>query len=458
MPENKKQKIYFIPLYYYLTVPDFQSILATFTPLSLNEKYEIKLLDIQTEKTLIQLNKNIGSNISKLLYETVPFEVKSKTVKSSNNVFSVLKDTFLLYIRKNILLKFLKKKILDNDVIYLILTLPYLLVRLILKKPLYKDIFNFLKKQNPAAIIVSSDLANINIRFILLAAHLQKIPILIYWMGDIESKKESLSYSILNTYIKKYQRYSYFRAVHFNENYNNILGLYAYDATIFVSNNIAKKKLLQAGIEDHRIKIIITQKQPIVNYEDNKTNSLKNHKFIVYYTENLSSIYGNSYLKDLHNSLSELFSQIYKDHGIISIVRPHPMERKGKVNQTLIQQYFNRPGILIDHELSLDYLVQNSVVNIAHFSKVLLDCLLTGNNILSINIQGCDRSFIPNAGYNLLKVQSLDILRETLYKLLMDQEFSILFKKESALLRENLLKGAVPFEIAFQEVLNKKAI
>lgn len=454
MTKISKQKIYFIPLYYYLSIPDFEKILTIFNTSPLGKTYDIKVLNIQNEKNLLNLNTQIETTLSDHLYETAPFIVKQKNMNYIDNKLDFI-NFYWKKIKQNIrnskLLKTFKKNILDNDLIFNILISPYHLFMLLLKKNLYKEIFDFLKYENPATIIVSSDLANINIRFMLLAAHTLKIPILIYWMGDIENKKESSE----KTYLQRFKKYSYKRAVYFNEIHNNIIGMYANDATIFVSNSIAKQKLINADIQSDRIKIITPNRQTIQSLS-NDPYELSQTKFIVFYTENLKSIYGEDYLVQLHTFLAKLFSELHNQYGVQCIVRPHPMERKGNLYEKFIQQPFNQTGVIIDSILPLDYLMQNSFVNIAHFSKVLLDAVLVENNILSINIQECSRTFIPVNSYHLLEVRTMDDIRKVLTNLLSDKEFFIKFKKENMQLKEQLLKGAEPFEIAFRHLIDKK--
>lgn len=498
------EKIYFVPLYDYLSVPDFNKILHAIDSSTLKDFYEIKLMDMQTDQSIVNANSRFNIKLPDYLLEPSPFalNLKKKTPSPIKLTFEqkidrwrdimqsyrdVRKHTLVHFFRKNNFLRKAKHPFLISTLKYTV-HLSYLLLFLVYKillfcvkitrktkrgiknsvlpgvtvkgsYALFHEIYNFLKYQKPKCLIVSSDLANVNIRMAIASAKLLKIPVIVFWMGDIEKKRGSVSKEAMNRFLIKIEplfpyQISYFRALVFNENFLNIFGYYACDATLFVSNSIAKEKLLIAGIKAEKIKIVAFKENAVIHKEE--LSGLHYKKFIVFYTENLKSIYGEKYIVTLHKFLGELFSKLYKEYGIHFVIRPHPRERTGELYDTFIQECFSEEGIIIDKELPIEYLMENALLNIAHFSKVLLDSIVMGKSILSINILQDNRTFIPEKRYRFIEAQSFDDIRNILQKFLQNGGAWDEFRAEYENLHTWLLNGAEPFENAFQQVLNRK--
>lgn len=489
MTEMQKHTVYFVPLYYYLSIPDFEKLFSFFNTSSLRNHYEIKLLDIQTNRSICTFNNNYHLNNLENSFESIPFLSKSPVKEKREKRFSLSLNNIVFLLNRISGHEIVKQKKYKRIISYLV-WIPTIIIIFISRffhsifkifknnfqriqaihiqilhdlfkeYPPFTSIYQHLKYNKPAAIFVTSDLACINIRFTLAAAHLLNIPVIIYWMGDIEKPQVSIQKAYLNKILfrfeKKHRSLAYFRALLFNENKFNTFGAYAYNATLMVANKIAKQKLIDSGIKKERIQII-TQNKSDMKSSSNTQYNLEHTKLIVFYTENLQSIYGEDYLVRLHTFLANLFVELHNKYGVQCIVRPHPMERHGNLYEKLIRKPFEQNGIIIDTTLPLNYLMHNALVNIAHFSKVLLDALLERDSILSINIQECNRTFIPKGEYHLLEARNTDAIHETLIKLLNNQQFYQQFKDEHTRLREQLLEGAEPFETAFRHLIDKKA-
>lgn len=540
MNDNQKmEQIYFVPLYYYLAVPDFNKIHNAVQTSALKASYTIKLVDLQTNTSILEANNNFSSHLEalkiehafpmpqpeSLLYNSSPYSrfivgyIKSLKLSIKKNLIKIIllkkqgtkwlksrlkpkRDFSLLFSRNAKGQITIRKKILTPPLQKIItflkwvirwvtfsLKLPIYLFLLLLRNitklfvdnivitiknilrdiltlsdhsKLFHKIYHFLAEQKPACVIVNSDLGNINIRMTIASAKLLNIPVIIFWMGDIEKKKGSLTREWMNKfliYLEHFVPYhtACLRAVFFNETFLNIFGYFAYDATILVSNTIAKQKLLDEGIKPNKIKIV-TFKMNRVFDPKNLCESVKK-RFIVFYTENLSSIYGEEYLICTHKALAELFAELHRQFNVQFIIRPHPMERRGDLYKKFILECFHGEGIIIDQGFSIEYLIENSLLNIAHFSKVLLDTLLTGKRIYSINILNDNRTFIPEGKYPSLEARSIDDIRKALQQFLSSNEnFNRVFHEEHDKLRKWLLNSAQPFENAFQEIMTKKVI
>lgn len=535
-------QIYFVPLYYYLAVPDFNKIHDALHASALDESYTVKLVDLQTNKSIIDANNQFKNYLDALHIEHVFSISQLETVQYHSSPYSGFITVYIKPLKlsvKKILKRIISlkkwgtewlksslkpqkyfspwfsrstngqktigKKVLKPSTkknlrkmiallkwgtqwlifslkfpIYLLVLLLRNIIKLLVNNliiikntvkdilalnahsKLFHKIHHFLAERNPSCIIVNSDLGNINIRMAIASAKLLNIPVIIFWMGDIEKKKGSPVREWSNKFLISCEHFfpypiGFLRAVWFNEIFLNIFGFFANDATIFVSNSIAKQKLLDEGIKPKKIKIVTLETNPVIHPKS--SHQLEDKQFIVFYTENLSSIYGKEYLIQTHKSLGELFTELHKQFNVQFIIRPHPMERSGELYKKFITECFRGEGIIIDPGFSIEYLKDNALLNIAHFSKVLLDTLLGGKLIYSINILNDSRTFIPKGRYPALEARSIHDIRTTLQKILSKNEnFNSVFHQEHDKLRKWLLNDAQPFEQAFQEIMTKKVI
>ncbi len=477
-----KNKIYFVPLYYYLTYPDFKQYN---NDKSITSFYDLKVLNVTyNDLNLPYLeNKDIKNNIENLCNISAKknnsFTVlisKLKRIKnhlaSHQNKLKVLMNFIFIYLL--IIYSLPKNTSVINDILlnFIFVLLVYVFLLIIYKKiktalrsnkeqkykrasiKVYNKIYEYLKKQAPKMMIFSSDLGDVNIRLTILAANMLDIPVVIYWMGDIE--KNNLDSMTINSekstgYKGDFFEMAFDNALKFNEHYFNIIGSYSKNARIFVAHSIAKTKLIQEGISEDRITVI--EYKPFENY--NCSNNIKG-KYIVYYTENLNSILGKEYINNLHISLNKDFERLHQQTGVTTIVRPHPMERNGTEEYFQLEKIFKAKGVILDYKYSLEELALKAEINIGHFSKVLLDTLLSGGNILSINtINNSDLSFIPKNEYQLLKVSSYENILEKINYFISDDIYKNNYIKEQKRLKHYLTKDASKFNIEIEKLIKE---
>jgi hypothetical protein len=280
------------------------------------------------------------------------------------------------------------------------------------------------------------------------------IPVVIYWMGDIEKNK--LDSRTINS--EKFTNHNgdsfemaFDDALKFNENHFNIIGSYSKNSRIFVAHTIAKAKLIHQGISEDRITVI--EYKPFENH--NCSNNLEG-KYIVYYTENLNSILGKEYIDNLHICLNKTFEKLHQHIGLTIIVRPHPMEREGTKEYSRLEKTFRGKGIILDYNYSLEELAIKAELNIGHFSKVLLDTLLSGGNILSIDIvNNSNLSFIPKDEYTLIKASSYENILEKINNFILDDTYKSNYIKEQYGLKHYLTENASKFNIAIEKLIKE---
>lgn len=308
-------------------------------------------------------------------------------------------------------------------------------------------------QNKPDIIIVGSDAGiDLDLRILLSIGNSQKIPMIIIYRAEISdfSVKRS-KHLLLCRLFRDIDPYSYlfmYLSVFFIylckfQFYADIPGFLARYSKIFVVSSNSKRVLVNAGIKENSVEVFNfnEKSQTEINHKKNKffadNNISPDKKIVIYYTETLQLMpqYGIQYLLHLNESMIPIFHRLKEKNNIEIFVKPHPQDPKP--NETDYFQtigIFEEAGIPIIKNYSAAELIQFSDLSIAHFSFVLIESLLAGTKIFSINTANdVSNTFLKEDERLIFEIPSLELFEEKITSALYDDT-------TKHLLEENLIK------------------
>jgi len=366
-------KIFFFPNYFYLNLPVFERVIHALTKKKITS-YIIKL----SGNTDILVDKKFDQsyfNSKKLNYLEIPI------YKTSGS-------------RKKITTKI---KLLINSI------------------KNFRDIYQFLKKNRPDAVVVGSDLGNLNIRFLMDACYFCHIPIVILYSCDIP---EFQNKNIFNfKYANKLKILNFFRAILFR---GTTPGEYAPNSTICVASEQARQRLTSRSIDKNRI---FVTGMPLfdASIKCSPENIFKklgipnNHKLVILFTEHIQNIYGAEYTKNLYFNLEKTIKNL--DKNIFFLIKLHPLE--DEEFKTFIKNVFGKSRCKIIENFDAEDLIAASDLCISFWSRVLITASLMGKRFLSINFKkDRKRTFMTEEEYKILEITNPENLKKDIEKAL----------------------------------------
>lgn len=285
-----------------------------------------------------------------------------------------------------------------------------------------------LKTERPDTIVVGSDLGNLNVRFLIERAQQLGINIIILYLCDIPTNNSNRGrnwiYHALNHSKIVYLRF--IRAILFE---GDLVGTYSLNSKIFVISEDIKTKLISQGIASDRIYLYNYSIASQLNRDDLLLlhGISKNKKVVSFYTECLQEVYGIEYAKEIYKSLGDLFNEHSMDN-VVFIIRPHPLEPSSILD--LLEEIFSAEKFIISRAMPLEEVILLSDINIAHYSRVLIEACIMEKIILSINFRNDrERSFILDDEVTYLEANNIDGLKRRIMDLLYDAENCMLTKQ-----------------------------
>lgn len=381
-------KIQFIPLYNYLSLPDFRTAISA--------------LPGENQCELIVISDN-------------PENYKQPVVESEfiSSYDKIKKFDYARWVGKQKRLK-LKDLFLNPRKVFR---------KKLLRYKIFLKFIKFLKSEKPDLLVATSDLGHFYIRLYISAAELLNVPILILYTCDIneqfskDNRERKLNFPFKLTFTE------YLKARFFD---GQIVGTFCRSSYLAVISEKVKEILLRNGVKENRISII---SKPVAAGSDVE-NSLRallkiseDSKVVIFFTECIQTIFGEQYAKDVHTYLNMCFKKLYENLDVKFIIKPHPRDILLPEYSSIVKNVFTGKHIEIIEDISSDKLIMISDLNLGHFSKVLIDACIKGKPILSLNFKN-DRSqtFIPQEVSTVIEVQNEDMLFPRLQKILNDRK------------------------------------
>lgn len=378
----EKKKVFFVPAYFYFSMPDFEKII-----------------------------RELGAEVDSFI-----ISVPEQTDKSANYGYD--KQYF-----RDKCLQFL-------DVPFSPIKTEHrcgLISKIATARMHWRNFYNiksFLKNHKPDLVIVSSDLGHLNIRFFIEHCLLRRIPVLIFWTCDIEVPQKNVLFDFFN----KLLFLSPIRFLRFGRAYifkGNITGTFALHSGILLISEAGKQKLISHGIQKERITVVDPPNDaPVIRSKSEVIAELgisPNSKIIVFFTEFIQRIYGIDYVRSLHQELAKIFQQIATTYNVSIIIKPHPRDYQQFPDEyeSLINSIFKVPYCKIVNNMRAEDLLAISDLNIAHYSKVLITSSIMGKRFLSININNDrERTFIPDKLSKSLEVKTYHDIEDKILKII----------------------------------------
>lgn len=310
-----------------------------------------------------------------------------------------------------------------------------------------RKIENFLRAEQPALVVVGSDLGGIYIRFLLDMCHLLHIPMLIMVTVDfgaarsdanpeIEAKVPVLVRFLLR--LLSMERLTLFNGW--------VIGSYSQEAKVLVPSKAMQDQLVRDGICRERILVIGSPLHDwLYELRNEPTDKIKceicsslgwsvNYRLIVYCTEVIHSIYGEDYLESVNKLLARAFQNLPAECRVV--IKLHPRESVKSI------AYFSRAFIgdryRIVNDINIYRLLRVADLAIGHFSSTLLEAILLGTPVLSINVLGDQRRTLFSSSQDLVQIRS-----ETEFTKIHDILYNTRFRDVAKALLERWIKDNV---------------
>jgi hypothetical protein len=395
------KNIWFIPQYEYLNAPIIIPLIEKLAP-----KYDVSLVHLPDYQltpgiyppsaNVLKVNAYSFRFLSEPFIRTIPLsEVVSRFVRFfrvTQDHFSHLKSMFDDHLPSVIVLPSDAGG--NWDLFTLLSIAAYYRIPVIIVFP--TDISEFSVRKSHRSTITLNNLLN---RAGHLSLQISRITSMAYKIGIL------LRYHVIPFRLRRY-----FIA--------DIPGCNAATVKIFVISPEAKQKLIAFGIDAARIDLFNcftdgSNRDRERNREDfvRKYQVRPGARIVVYYTETLQDIpaYGRSYVRTLHEQIIPLMQQLKARHNVEFFVRPHPNDPKaGTPEYDDLLGGFERAGIPMVDAYPLPALLRASDLSLAHFSRVLIESVMAGTPLLSINLNNDNNcTFMNREERRIFEIASL---------------------------------------------------
>lgn len=310
----------------------------------------------------------------------------------------------------------------------------------------YLKLAKILEEIKPDVIILESDLGNLNVRFLIDNIDSVLTKTIILYLCDVPPKVANRNMTFLSSILskKKLKLIKFIRALIFK---GEIVGSFAIDADIFVIAEEIKNKLIKCGVMAQRLNLYdYGFNKPALERLDSATLKIPEDCYIVaFYTECLQEIYGIEYIQMLYRELTQIFTSNLNS-GLYLIIKPHPLENEKMLR--FMQEIFVGSNIKFIRDIDSNALINFVDLNVAHYSRILIDACIANKNILSINIKNDGtRTFLQDVEKDMLEVKSIDQLEMHIFNLKdnafyrnsqMDRVFNVAIRFMNNGINENL--------------------
>lgn len=291
-----------------------------------------------------------------------------------------------------------------------------------------RRIDRFIGGEQPSLVVVGSDLGNSYFRVMLAICRRQCVPVLI--LATVDSGPDARSERANGrppgwTTPAPLLRLAGLEALLFR---GWVLGSYQRDAAIAVAGPEAKNRLVRQGIAAERITVTGSpihdllhdlQKTPPEEARKGICTRLgwpEGSQIIVYCTERVQDLYGEEYLKRVNRLLRSTFDELPQTYRIV--VKLHPQEDRDSARE--FAAAFSGERYQVVKDLDLYAAVRAAELTIAHFSAVLVDSVLLGTPVLSLNLRSDRRRSLFDDGAALVTIGAEGEVQEKVRGLLLD--------------------------------------
>ncbi len=288
----------------------------------------------------------------------------------------------------------------------------------------YRLIFNFVRNERPAAVVVGSDLGNVHIRFLIEACRHYHSPVFVLYNCDVpespEPKAPKGAYGLVyNLFL---ERHRFLRAVFFQ---GQIPGRYHPGAVIFVMSEAVRYKLIQHGIEPERI--MATGMPMTENHSiDKKTfltqMSLPDHsRLIGFFSGPLGEVFGMGRERAVLDGLRQMRDELPAD--VVLIIKVHPRETPG--NEAMLHHIFGSTPCRVVKSMSAEDMLPQLDLLLGYFSRLLITAASQGKRFFSINPWEDSRTLLNREEADILEINRLDDLTPKVRLALNDRDYQM---------------------------------
>lgn len=375
--------VWFVPNYFYLSMPLFEKIIGNLTGL------------LKCEVLRVNSNRGVKDHI----YDSKYFH--SKNINYFEAPLELVADYNSGVIKKIKLLMLFYINMLKID--------------------------KLVRKHIPSAVVVGSDTANVNIKILLGLCLLHKIPIIILYNTDFnipdrKKVKSIYSHSIWNV-LNKWKLLVFIKALLYS---CEVPGMFASNSSICVISDDIKRKLQYCGIKPERIFVVGLDNEMRNGIENDFILSIKKGigkdrvALLAFFTECINKIYGNGYAKYLYETIFMEFQKLPQEIKIL--IKLHPREDQSQIS-FIKEKLSGTEYILVPGEVEAKDVIAVSDLIIAHFSKVLINAAMMGKRILSINLKSDqEKTFLSLEERHLLEIKNPEEITKKVEEIIYDKE------------------------------------
>jgi len=311
----------------------------------------------------------------------------------------------------------------------------------------HRGIKHFLQAEQPALVVVESDLGGMYIRFILDTCRRMHVPILIIVPIDLGSARcDANPNSNMEARVPILARLflrllSIERLMLFDD---SLIGSYSKEAKILVASKAMKNQLVKSGICRERVLVtgiprhdylhelsrepVGAIKSEICSYFGWDTNC----KIVVYFTQLIQRVYGTDYMGRVNKLLAHAFEDLPAECRIV--IKLHPREDAN------YSEVFSGDRYRVIRDIDANRLLRAADLAISHFSSILSDAALLGTPLLSINILNDQHRATFGSGQELELVQ---INSEAEFTKIQDMLYDAKFRNAARVLLESWTKDNI---------------
>lgn len=277
----------------------------------------------------------------------------------------------------------------------------------------YRGIKHYLQAQQPALVVVESDLGGIYIRFILDTCRHMHVPVLIILPIDFgsarcdansNSNREARVPTLARLFLRLFgiERLVLFKG--------SLIGSYFNEAKILVASKAMKNQLVRSGICQERLFVTgIPRYDDLYQLLRAPVGAVKSDicrdlgwniscKIVVYFTQLIHRLYGTDYMDRVNKLLAHAFEDLPAECRIV--IKLHPRE-DADYSKIFIG---NRYQIIRD--IDVDRLLRAADLVVSHLSSTLSDAALLGTPLLSINILNDQPRMMFDSSQELVQINS----------------------------------------------------
>lgn len=292
-----------------------------------------------------------------------------------------------------------------------------------------KIIETFLRKGKPDLVVVGSDLGGVYIRLLLDACRRQQIPVMILatsFCGPSAADSVANNHPTIPGFAKLFLRALGLGEVALFDHW--LIGSFLTKAPIAVPGEAVKKQLVAQGISPDRFFItgdpahdriferLLEPAEELKRAVCHRLGWSADRHLIVYCTEVIHELYGMAYLERINAWLAQTFDTLPPECGVL--IKLHPREKPEIAARFGAAFRGERYRIVADHDLH--ELLRVADLCIGHFSKAMVDAILMGVLVATIDLQNDESHVLLDKSYRLLRVESEEELGPKLRSLLFD--------------------------------------